>query len=46
MNASMGMTAGRFGGPLTGRKVLFLLLSFFGVMMAVNAAFVYFAIES
>ncbi|HMB78297.1 MAG TPA: FixH family protein [Kiloniellaceae bacterium] len=31
---------------MTGRKVLLLLLSFFGLMMAVNAAFVYFAVES
>jgi nitrogen fixation protein FixH len=35
-----------FRGPLTGRKVLLLLVGFFGVMMAVNAAFVYFAVES
>jgi len=45
-NTSDVVTAGRFAGPLTGRKVLLMLLSFFGVMMAVNAAFVFFAIES
>jgi len=38
--------SGLFGRPLTGRKVLLLLVSFFSVMMAVNAAFVYFALES
>ena len=32
--------------PVTGRKVLIWLLTFFGVIMAVNAAFVYFALNS
>lgn len=32
--------------PLTGRHVFYALLSFFGVVVAVNMAFLYFAVES
>ena len=32
--------------PITGRKVLWMLLGFFGVMMAVNGIFVYLALSS
>lgn len=32
--------------PITGRTVLFGMIAFFGVIMAVNAAFVYFALNS
>lgn len=32
--------------PLTGRHVFYVLVGFFGLVMAVNAAFLYFAVES
>ena len=35
-----------FRGTLTGRKVLLLLFAFFGVIFAVNGAFVFFALHS
>ena len=35
-----------FDKPVTGRKVLILLLGFFGVMLTANAIFVYFALTS
>jgi len=34
------------GRPITGRTVLFGMLAFFGVIIAVNMLFVYFALES
>lgn len=36
----------RAGQPLTGRRVLFMLLGFFGVVTAVNGVFIYAAISS
>ncbi len=34
------------GGPITGRRVFMWLVAFFGVIFAVNMAFVYFALDS
>ncbi|TNE34842.1 MAG: hypothetical protein EP348_10145 [Alphaproteobacteria bacterium] len=42
----MKMTAAPTGKVLTGKHVLLILCAFFGVMFAVNGAFVYFALGS
>jgi len=34
------------GKPVTGRRVLIWLVAFFGVVIAVNMAFVYFALNT
>lgn len=39
-------TSAFIAGPLSGRHVLFALLGFFGVMVAVNATFLYFALTT
>ncbi len=40
------MSASINGKPLTGRHVALMLAAFFGLMFAVNGAFVYFALGS